>query len=72
MTQPSPNFRNIAYQSLLGVGALLSVATTAVFFNETLNHVVEHANLPAFATTAAAIGSFAAAYVCLDRSAKSR
>jgi hypothetical protein len=72
MNQPSPNFRNIAYQSLLGVGALLSAATTAVLLNEALNHVVEHANLPAFATTAAAIGNFAAAYLYLDRSAKSR
>jgi hypothetical protein len=69
MTKPNPNFRNIAYQSLLGVGALLSAATTAVLLNEALNHVVEHANLPAFATAAAAIGSFAAGYVCLDRSA---
>jgi hypothetical protein len=72
MTQPSPNFRNIAYQSLLGVGALLGAVETAVFFNETLNHVVGHTNLSAFATTAAAIGSFTAAYVCLDRSAKSK
>jgi hypothetical protein len=72
MTQPSPNFRNIAYQSLLGVGALLSAVTTDVLLNKALDLFVGHANLSAFATTAAALGSFAAAYVCLDRSAKSR
>jgi hypothetical protein len=72
MTKAKPDFKNIAYQSLLGLGTLLGVTTADVLFNETLNRLIEHDTPSAFATAAAAVGIFAAAYVCLDGSAKSR
>ena len=46
MTEPRPNFGNIAQQALLGLGALGAPIGTVALFDQTLNRVLENSPNP--------------------------
>ena len=61
MTEPRPNFGNIAQQALLGLNALGASIGAVAFFDQALNHALDHA--PASEITLLALASAGSAAV---------